>query len=280
LNRYPKLDNNYVENCGLVRGWLPRLTGQRLAAALVVTALVVVAATAVAFASDVHEMFVEAQHAVAQASPLIAALDVSQSILASMGYTGLVLVLFAENVFPPIPSDIILPLAGFLVATTPMSFTGAVAATTAGSMLGALTLYHVGAWLGEARVRRFCRRYGRYLTFEEAELDRSIGWFQRHGSVVVLVAREVPVFRSLISIPAGMTGMPLGRFLILSGTGAAIWNTLLISAGFLLGSNWETVVVWLEHYQLVVIVLNVCVFLTVANLRLRRYRQRSRADDS
>jgi membrane protein DedA with SNARE-associated domain len=207
-------------------------------------------------------------------SPLLAALEVSQSLLGVLGYPGLVLILFTEHVFPPIPSDVVLPLAGYMAATTPMHLAGVVAATTGGSLLGAFTLYQAGAWLGEDRVRRFCRRYGRYLTFEEAELDRSLAWFQRHGSIVVLVARVVPVFRSLISIPAGMSRMPIGRFLFLSAIGASIWNTTLISAGYLLGSNWGTVVVWLDKYQLVVVTVNVLVVLTVTTMRLRTLRRR------
>jgi membrane protein DedA with SNARE-associated domain len=221
---------------------------------------------------DLYSMAVEITD---RYSPVIVLIDWGQRLMSGMGYPGLVGIIFVENIFPPIPSDIILPLAGYTAATTPMSFIGAVIATTGGSLLGAIVLYGVGAWLGEERVRRFARRYGKYLTFEESEVDRSLAWFRRHGSIVVMVARVVPVFRSLISIPAGMSGMPIGRFLFFTALGAGAWNSGLISAGFLLGSNWETVVVWLDKYQVVMLSLNTGLFLAFATMRVRSYRRRT-----
>lgn len=196
-----------------------------------------------------------------------------------MGYPGLVLIIYLENVFPPIPSDVVLPLAGFTSATTSMTLAGAILATTSGSLLGATTLYYAGYWLGEERVRRFAGRFGKYLTFEEAEIDRSLTWFRRHGSIVVMLARFVPVFRSLISIPAGMSGMPLGRFLIFTAIGAGAWNTGLISTGYLLGANWELVVGWLDQYQLAMLSANSILFIGFAMYRVRSYRRRSRPID-
>ena len=207
-------------------------------------------------------------------SPLLIVIEYATDVLSSMGYAGLVAVIFIENVFPPIPSDVILPLAGFTAATTSMTLIGAILATTGGSLLGALVLYYLGYWLGETRVRRLAGRFGKYLTFEEAEVDRSMAWFRRHGSIVVMVARVVPVFRSLISIPAGMSGMPLGRFLIFTAIGAGAWNTGLISTGYLLGANWELVVGWLDQYQLAMMTLNGGLFAVFAFFRVRSYRRR------
>ena len=209
-------------------------------------------------------------------SPVPLAIEYAQSLLLTLGYPGLVLVIFVENVFPPIPSDIVLPLAGYTAATTSMSLFGAMLATTTGSLLGALVLYYLGYWLGEHRVRRLSRRFGRYLTFEEDELDRSLAWFRRHGSAVVLVARLVPVFRSLISIPAGMSGMPLGRFLVFTAIGAGAWNSGLISTGYLLGSNWNLVTGWMEQYQFAMIAVSAVVFSIVVAVRVRTWRARSR----
>jgi membrane protein DedA with SNARE-associated domain len=211
---------------------------------------------------------------VSRESPLILLIEYAGSVLSTMGYFGLVAVIFIENVFPPIPSDIILPLAGYTAATTTMTLLGAILATTGGSLLGALTLYYLGFWLGEERIRRLAGRFGKYLTFEEAEVDRSLAWFRRHGSVVVMVARVVPVFRSLISIPAGMSGMPLGRFLIFTAIGAGAWNSGLISTGYLLGANWELVVGWLDQYQLAMMSLNSVLFIGFAMYRIRTYRRR------
>lgn len=215
---------------------------------------------------------------VSEHSPILLAVEFGQRLMSSMGYPGLVLIIFMENVFPPIPSDVVLPLAGFTSATTSMTLIGVIVATTVGSLLGATTLYYAGYWLGEARVRRFAGRFGKYLTFEESELDRSLGWFRRHGSIVVMVARFVPVFRSLISIPAGMSGMPLGRFLFFTALGAGAWNTGLISSGYLLGSNWELVVGWLDQYQLAMLSANSILFIGFAMYRVRSYRRRSMVD--
>jgi membrane protein DedA with SNARE-associated domain len=211
---------------------------------------------------------------VARHSPLLLLIEYARDVLRSMGYPGLVAIIFVENVFPPIPSDVILPLAGYTAATTTMTLAGAILATTAGSLLGAVTLYYAGYRLGEKRVRRFCGRFGKYLTFEEAELDRSLNWFRKHGSIVVMAARVIPVFRSLISIPAGMSGMPLGRFLFFTAIGAGAWNTGLIMSGYLLGANWELVVGWLDQYQLAMMSLNSGVFLVIAAMRVRSYRRR------
>jgi membrane protein DedA with SNARE-associated domain len=236
--------------------------------------LLVLGLVSIVWAAVHFSIYSTASAFVATHSPLLLVLDYAQSTVMTLGYPGLIGIIFLENVFPPIPSDVVLPLAGYTAATTPMSFIGALLATTAGSLLGAIALYGFGAWLGEDRVRRLARRYGRYLTFEEAELDRSLAWFRRHGSIVVMVARVVPVFRSLISIPAGMSGMPIGRFLVFSAIGAAAWNSSLISGGYLLGANWEQVVGWLEQYQMIMIAVNVSAFLVVATLRVRSYRRR------
>lgn len=207
-------------------------------------------------------------------SPLLVVMDAAQRVVSLMGYPGLVLIIFLENVFPPIPSDVVLPLAGYTAATTSMTLFGAILATTVGSLLGAVALYYAGHWLGEPRVRRLAGRFGKYLAFEEAEIDRSLSWFRRHGSIVVMLARLVPVFRSLISIPAGMSGMPLGRFLAFSAVGAGTWNTALILAGFLLGSNWELVVSWLDQYQFAMLSVNTGLVLVFAGYRLRMHRRR------
>jgi membrane protein DedA with SNARE-associated domain len=222
-------------------------------------------------------LFGELSRVVSEHSPLLLIIEYARNLLGSMGYAGLVAVIFIENVFPPIPSDVLLPLAGFTAATTSMTLLGAILATTAGSLLGAITLYYLGYWLGEARVRKFAGRFGKYLTFEEAEVDRSLAWFRKHGSIVVMVARVVPVFRSLISIPAGMSGMPLGRFLVFTAIGAGAWNSGLISTGYFLGANWELVVGWLDQYQLAMMTLNAGVFLGLAFFRVRSYRRRRAA---
>jgi membrane protein DedA with SNARE-associated domain len=167
----------------------------------------------------------------------------------AMGYVGIALIMLLENVIPPIPSELVMPFAGFLVAEGRLSFVGVVAAGTLGAVLGALVLYGIGAWAGEPLVRRFLRRYGRWLSVSEADLDRALAAFGKYGTPIVFGGRLVPLIRSLISLPAGMQRMPMGRFLLLTTLGSALWNIALTYAGFALGRNWETVLGFLSQYQ-------------------------------
>lgn len=155
-------------------------------------------------------------------------------LLDSLGSLGLVLLLLVENLFPPIPSEVILPLAGFLVSRGDLGIVQALFAATLGSLLGAYILYALGRWGG----RPLVLRYGRILHIGERDLDRAEGWFEKYGSAVVFFARMVPGARSIVSVPAGILHMPLWRFTLLTASGSALWNALLIGAGWFLGSNW------------------------------------------
>jgi membrane protein DedA with SNARE-associated domain len=157
--------------------------------------------------------------------------------LSAFGYPGLAALLLIENLFPPIPSELILPLAGFLVDRGEMGFLPALLAATAGSLLGAYVLYALGLWGG----RPLVLRYGRWLRVKGGDLDRAEGWFHKYGDWVVLFARMVPGARSVVSIPAGTLRMPLLRFTLLTSLGSTIWNALLIGAGWFLGDNWQQI---------------------------------------
>ena len=172
-------------------------------------------------------------------------------VLAALGYLGLALLLIAENLFPPIPSEVVLPLAGFLVSQGDLNLWGALVAATTGSVLGAVILYSLGRWGG----RRFVLRYGSWLRVDEHSLDRAEGWFRHYGDALVLFARVVPVARSIVSIPAGTAKMSMVRFVVLTTVGSAIWNALLIGAGMFLGANWSVVQNWVGSYSDVVLVL-------------------------
>lgn len=163
------------------------------------------------------------------------------NVVETLGYVGVGAMIALETLFPPIPSELILPLAGFLAGQGRLWLPGAVVAATLGSVVGALALYALGAWLGEERVRALIRRFGRFLTLSEGDLDRAVRWFDRHGGKVVLIGRLVPVVRSLVSIPAGFARMPLLRFVTYTALGSAAWNSALIGLGFALGARWETV---------------------------------------
>ena len=166
-------------------------------------------------------------------------------ILEKLGYIGVAAVLALESVFPPIPSEAVLPLTGFLVSQGRMNFVGALIAATVGSVVGALILYWLGYAWGEDRIRQFIKRYGRWMLLTEEDLDRSQEWFDHHGRTAVLIGRLAPLVRSLVSIPAGVTKMPLVTFTIYTTIGSALWNAVLIGAGWGLGESWTHV----QQYQ-------------------------------
>ena len=176
-------------------------------------------------------------------------------LVEKLGYVGLAIVVALENVFPPIPSEAVLPLAGYLVHQGRMTLWGAVLASTVGSVIGALVLYWLGHAWGEQRVRELVKAHGHWLTIGEDDLDRAQRWFERHGRAAVFFARLAPLTRSLISIPAGVARMPLGPFLAYTTLGSGIWNALLIGAGWLLGANWGLVERYQSMFGMAVVVL-------------------------
>jgi membrane protein DedA with SNARE-associated domain len=173
-------------------------------------------------------------------------------VIKSFGYFGVAFLMFAENLFPPIPSEVILPLTGFLVGREDLAFVPALVAATTGSLAGALVLYALGRWGGRGLVLRLLVDV---LRVKEADLDRADEWFDRYGGVVVLFGRMVPGVRSLVSIPAGLSEMPLGRFILLTALGSCVWNVLLISVGRLLEENWIQVAGVVGSVSNVVLVL-------------------------
>lgn len=187
-------------------------------------------------------------------------------VIAALGYVGLALLLVAENLFPPIPSEVVLPLAGFLVGRGDLGFWQALLAATFGSVAGALILYALGRYGG----RRLVLGYGRFLRVDEDSLDRADGWFRRYGDWIVLFARVVPFARSVVSIPAGTMKMPALRFTAMTALGSLAWNALLIGSGVILGANWQRVEAWIGSYSNVVLVVAavaVAVLLVLRQLR-------------
>lgn len=171
-------------------------------------------------------------------------------VIESFGYLGIAFLMLAENLFPPIPSEAILPLAGFLVGRGELAFLPALAVSTSGSLLGAFALYALGRWGG----RGLILRHRKLLRVTDAGLDQADGWFDRYGGWVVLFGRMVPFVRSVVSIPAGMTEMPVLRFAILTAAGSGAWNALLIGAGWMLGENWSRVSAAVSSVSTVIIV--------------------------
>lgn len=178
-------------------------------------------------------------------------------LMEKMGAFGAGLAIALENLFPPVPSELILPLAGFTASRGSFTLTEALAWTTAGSVVGALVLYLVGAVFGRDRVYWLWDKLP--LTKHE-DLERTEAWFEKHGRKAVFFGRFVPIFRSLISVPAGVTRMPVAQFLLLTFVGSAIWNTIFVLAGYYLGENWhkvEPVVGVLQNVVIAVVVLAV-----------------------
>ena len=182
-----------------------------------------------------------------------------QDVIDRLGYVGVAVLIALENLFPPIPSELILPLTGFFAGQGRMWLPAAVLAATIGSVVGALALYGLGAWWGEERLRQIVDRYGRYLLLSEKDLDRAIGWFNDHGGRAVLIGRLAPVVRSLVSIPAGIERMNIGAFVLYTAIGSAIWNSVLIGLGWWLGDRWEEVEKYANYLQYVVIAAIVAV---------------------
>ena len=186
------------------------------------------------------------------------------------GYLGIALLMLAENVFPPIPSELIMPMAGFTAARGELNMVGVVVAGTAGSLAGALLWYYIGRWIGLERLKRWAAKHGRWLTISPEEVDEAAAWFNRHCGKAVLVGRLIPAVRTLISVPAGVAGMALMRFLAYSALGTALWTALLAAAGYLLEDQYQKVGDYLNPVSNVILGLIVLGYLyRVATFRRR-----------
>jgi membrane protein DedA with SNARE-associated domain len=162
-------------------------------------------------------------------------------VVEKAGYWGLAGLVALENVFPPIPSEIVLPMAGFLTGQDKLVFGLAVAASTAGAVVGALVFYEIGRRLGEDRVRRFFKRRGKWLLLSECDFDKAENWFRRHGTTAVLFGRCVPGVRSYVSLPAGIQRMPIWKFIGFTALGSGVYNSILIGLGWFMGRNWKKI---------------------------------------
>ncbi|MGO1507625.1 MAG: DedA family protein [Microbacteriaceae bacterium] len=199
------------------------------------------------------------------------------SLMETLGGVGAGVAIAAENLFPPLPSEIILPLAGFAAAQGTLGLIEVLIWTTIGSVVGALALYGVGAWLGRRRMYAIAQRMP---LIKVEDVERTEAWFDRHGSKAVFFGRMIPIFRSLISIPAGIERMPLMRFTLLTLAGSAIWNTIFVLAGFYLGANWHIVEEYAGIFQKVVIAVVVIAVVAWIVLRIRQVRRNRDADES
>lgn len=181
------------------------------------------------------------------------------TLMETLGPIGVGFLVFLDNIFPPIPSELVLPLAGFTASQGSMSIVLAIIFATIGSVVGAVILWALGRWIGLERIARIAVKMP---LVDVDDVHKTVGWFDKHGDKAVFFGRMVPIFRSLISIPAGMRNMSIIKFLVLTTAGSAIWNTILIVAGFYLGENWTIVETYAGYFQTLVIVA-VLVFIAV-----------------
>ncbi|REF72984.1 MULTISPECIES: DedA family protein [Paracoccus] len=183
------------------------------------------------------------------------------STIESWGYLGVLMLMVAENVFPPIPSEVIMPLAGFLAGSGRMSLTLTILVGTIGSVLGTLMWYYIGLWFGEERLKRFAARHGRLLTLSPSDIDAAHEWFQRHGAMAVFFGRMIPAIRTLISVPAGLARMPMWKFLLYTVIGSALWTGVLTFAGLMLHENYALVADWVDPLSKLVVAAVVAIYL-------------------
>jgi len=209
----------------------------------------------------------------AEGTQLTGFADWAVEVMETLGAPGAGLVIAIENLFPPLPSEVILPLAGFTASRGSFGLVEAIAFTTLGSIVGAWALYALGAWLGRHRVRAIVDR----IPLMSAEdFDKTEAWFGRHGTKAVFFGRMVPLFRSFISLPAGVERMNLLAFTGLTAAGSLIWNSIFVIAGFHLGENWHIVEEYAGVFQKIVIAVVVALVVWFVVARVRSIRSRNR----
>ncbi len=194
----------------------------------------------------------------------------------TLGAPGAGLIIALENLFPPLPSEVILPLAGFAASQGTLTLFGAILWTTLGSVGGALVLHYLGARLGRTRTRAIAAKLP---LVKMSDIDRTEEWFARHGVKAVFFGRMVPLFRSFISLPAGVERMPLGTFTLFTALGSLIWNTVFVVAGYLLGSNWHLIEKYAGFFSKAVLVAVVLAVVYFVVSRVLRHRGGSAAGD-
>ena len=195
-----------------------------------------------------------------------------QDVIERLGAVGVALLVILENVFPPIPSEIVLPFAGFVAQRGDGSVAVMIFAATIGAVIGALVLYGIAAVIGPDRLAMFVARFGRWFGVKPADLVRAEQWFDRHAVAAVLLGRCVPLIRSIVSIPAGFRRMSLVPFLIYTALGSLVWNTALIGAGAILGDQWDRVEPYVATLQWLVIAV---VALFVVRFAVGKFRRRA-----
>ena len=183
------------------------------------------------------------------------------SVMNQFGYFGVFLLIAVENIFPPIPSEVILLFGGFMTTYTKLNIIFMIIAATFGSLLGAIVLYYIGKILNKERLKKIVRgKIGKVLRLKESDIEKADAWFDNKGNKTVFFCRFIPIVRSLISIPAGMSEMAMSKFLVYTIFGSLIWNTVLVYMGSIFGKNWTKILDVMDRYTHIVIILCIILF--------------------
>ena len=183
------------------------------------------------------------------------------NIMEQVGYLGVFLLIAIENIFPPIPSEVILVFGGFMTTYTSLNIPIMILSATLGSLLGAIVLYYIGKIFNKERLKRIVNgKIGKVLRLKASDIEKADKWFDTKGNKTVFFCRFIPIVRSLISIPAGMSEMPMQKFLLYTITGSLIWNTVLIIVGSIVGDKWEIIVGYLDNFSNIILIILVIIF--------------------
>ncbi|MDS0526261.1 DedA family protein [Clostridium sp. SHJSY1] len=196
--------------------------------------------------------------------------DLILSFMETHGYLGTFLMILLENVFPPIPSEVILTFGGFMTTYTNLTVIGIIVSATLGSVVGAAILYKIGHALSIKKLESIINKYGHILRLKISDIEKANSWFDKYGYITIFLCRMVPLIRSLISIPAGMTNMKFSLFMIYTTLGTLIWNSILVYIGSVLGSSWEDVLVFMDAYSNIIYGILGCLLLAYLFVLLKR----------
>ena len=176
-------------------------------------------------------------------------------IMQQLGYVGIAILMFLDTIFPPIPSELIMPSAGFTASQGDLNIVAVIIAGSCGSILAAVILYWIGRVLNEDRLNNWLKRYGKWIFLKPEDLAKATSWFNQHGKKIVFFGRMIPAVRSIISIPAGIAKMPFGLFLLYSSLGTLIWTSILALLGYYLGQNYQKIIPWISGASNIILVI-------------------------
>ncbi|MGF6272487.1 membrane protein DedA with SNARE-associated domain [Massilia sp. UYP11] len=202
--------------------------------------------------------------------------DFITEFMQSGGYLAVFALMALENIFPPIPSELIMPFAGFVAARGDLHVVGVLLAGTAGSVAGALPWYYAGKVYGKERLEKFADKHARWMTVTHGDIEHAMDSFEKHGRKVVLFGRLIPAIRTLISVPAGLAGMPMGQFLLYSTVGSLVWTGILTGAGYMLESQYERVAQYVDPVSKAVLIGLLGWYL----YRVATFKKRAKAQES